>query len=114
MSTESTHATAKPARPIPYRLFFAGRVFGKSRLVNARSGPKYYYTVLITPSADEFSLPGAVAIRSSSPISAPGEDFEGWGKLIGYKRTLPPNTDPATGEVRPGLTLVDMVIQIDE
>lgn len=110
MSTESTNATTNAQRPVLFRVFCLGQIATKSKLIKSSVGPNYYITLLTTPAPDQFSSPGTVTIRSSAPIGDPGESWQGWGTLGGYKRTIPARTNPETGEMRAAVSVADMYV----
>lgn len=114
MSTESTNATTNAQRPIPFRVFCIGQIATKPKRVNSSAGSTFFVTLLTTPAPDEFSMPGTVCIRSSSPIGNPGESWQGWGRLCGYKRVIPARTNPETGEMRQAMPVADMYVQAAE
>lgn len=114
MSTESTNATTNAQRPIPFRVFCLGQIATKPKLIKSSLGSNYYVTLLTTPAEDQFSMPGTICIRSSSPIGNPGESWQGWGRLSGYKRTIPARTNPETGEMRQAIPTADMYVKADE
>ena len=110
MSTESTNATTNAQRPVPFRVFCLGQIATKSKRINSSTGPAYFITLLTTPAPDQFSSPGTISIRSSAPIGNPGESWQGWGTLSGYKRTIPARTNPETGEMRAAMPVADMYV----
>lgn len=69
------------------------------RRIQTQSG-SLWLTVVKLPSADEFSMPGTVVIRSQSSIGDVGDKWSGVVRITGYARSFNSKADPETGEIK--------------
>lgn len=110
MTTAPTNATPNAQRPVPFAVYCAGQIATKPKRIKSNAGPDYFVTILKVPARDEYSSPGSVNVRSSTPIGNPGDQWAGFGTVSGYQRTIPARTNPETGEMRAPLVVADMYI----
>lgn len=96
-AVESVKNTALPKLQVG-QAFLNGLVFGRRR-VQGQSG-SYWLTVVKLPSADEFSSPATVEIKSSFPIGEINDRWSGTVSIAGYARSFNAKADPETGEIK--------------
>lgn len=75
------------------------QVLVKGRLVLARRHENKIYSHVLIAAADQWSSPGTVEIRSTSPLGAKGEDVEALCLLGGFRRKPFAATDKQTGVI---------------
>ena len=98
----STPQTIKPMQVM---------VNGRVESVRLHDGTRY--TRVITPSADAYSRPQTVEIRSKQPLGPKGEEIKVVAALGGFTRKPFRATDKATGETMM-VTPVDMTLDAIE
>lgn len=98
----STPQTIKPMQVM---------VHGRVESVRLHEGTRY--TRVMTPSADAYSRPQTVEIRSKQPLGPKGEEIKVVAALGGFTRKPFRATDKATGETMM-VTPVDMTLDAIE
>lgn len=96
-AVESIKPVSMP-KLLPGQAFLSGLISHRRRFTGQQG--TVWLTVLKLPSADEFSNPGTVELRSRSPLGEVNDRWSGVVLVTGYARSFNSKADPDTGEIK--------------